>query len=74
MEPEILRRFIRAVPFEPFFVRTISGKTIAVPHPEFIMLTPGGRRAFIATGPDKVEHLDVVLIEAIIGSGGPLAA
>lgn len=69
MSPEGIRQYMHAVPFVPFKVRTMSGKDIPVPHPDFIWMLPGGRRVFITTGDDSCEMLDVFLIEAVVGQG-----
>ncbi len=69
MSPEGVRNYIKATPFKPFTVRLVSGKEIPVPHPDFVLQTPGGRRVFIATGRDTVEMLDVFMIESISSAG-----
>ena len=39
---EELRKWIRAVPFQPFQIELSSGRTLKVPHPDHILVTSGG--------------------------------
>jgi hypothetical protein len=39
---EELRKWIRAVPFQPFRIELGSGRTLEVPHPDHILVTSGG--------------------------------
>jgi hypothetical protein len=37
-----LRKFMRAVPFAPFHIKTTDGDTFTIAHPDFAMISPGG--------------------------------
>ena len=39
---EELRKWIRAVPFQPFRIELSSGRILEVPHPDHILVTSGG--------------------------------
>ncbi len=62
MSAEELRRQIIAVPFVPFVLRTIDGRSIPVKDRDFILVTPTGRHAYIFQPDDSRVMLDVELI------------
>lgn len=39
---EELRKWTRAVPFQPFQIELSSGRVLKVPHPDHILVTSGG--------------------------------
>jgi hypothetical protein len=47
MKIDELRARIHAVPFQPFTVHTADGRSIPVPHPDFIAVAGTGRTVFI---------------------------
>ena len=52
----------RANPFAPYRIRLADGKTIRVPHPDFVAISPTGRMA-TAYSPDGEMHiLDIFLV------------
>jgi hypothetical protein len=53
---EELRKWIRAVPFQPFQIELSSGRALKVPHPDHILVTTGGMVAV----EDDVGLVDVV--------------
>lgn len=62
MSGEELRRLITHVPFEPFTLRTIDGRSIPVRQRDFILVTPTGRHTYIFQPDDSRVMLDVELI------------
>ena len=42
-----LRRFMHAVLFRPFHIKTTDGDTFTVAHPDFIMISPRGDTAVL---------------------------
>ena len=52
-------------PFRRFSLRLTDGSLVPVPHPEFILLTQGGRTAVVNTEGEKVRILDLALATAI---------
>jgi hypothetical protein len=69
---EELRKWIRAVPFQPFQIELSSGRVLKVPHPDHILVTSGG----IVGVEDDAGLLDVVAVLHItsIQSLGPASA
>lgn len=65
MTTEQFRKALSARPFRPFTIRTADGERLRVPHPEFALLSPGGRTAVIATGDEEFEIVDLLLVSAI---------
>jgi hypothetical protein len=62
MSPEELRQIITRVPFEPFALRTIDGRSIPVRQRDFILVTPTGRHTYVFQPDDSRVMLDVELI------------
>jgi hypothetical protein len=65
MTTEQFRKLLSAKPFRPFTLRTADGERLRVPHPEFALLSPGGRTAVIVTGDEEFEIVDLLLISAL---------
>jgi hypothetical protein len=60
-----LREHMETVPFKPFGVRMVSGKTLLVEHPEYLWIPPKSTGDFLLvemTG--KKHHLDIECVEA----------
>lgn len=60
-----LREVLRAQPFRPFTVYIADGRKFTVDHPELMMVTPGGRTAFLAIGAETTERIDVLMITSL---------
>ena len=58
-------RTLQARPFRRFSLRLTDGSLVAVPHPEFILLTQGGRTAVVNTEGEDFRILDLSLVTAI---------
>ena len=56
---------LHAQPFRKFFLRLTDGSLVPVPHPEFILLTQGGRTAVVNTEEGSFRILDLALVTAI---------
>ncbi len=66
MTAKQVREMYEATPFRPFRVHTASGKSADVPHPEFMYLSPNGRRLVIESNDgDAFEIIDVSLITSL---------
>ncbi|MSR60639.1 MAG: hypothetical protein EXS05_23870 [Planctomycetaceae bacterium] len=67
-----VREALRKEPFEPFVIRLADGRTLPVPHPEFVALTP--RRVIVGAKDDSwsiLEPLLIVSLESVPnGKGG----
>ena len=62
MMPKDLRQLYEATPFEPFRIHMASGKSVDVPHPEFMLLFKSGRKAIVERSDDTFEIVDVSLV------------
>jgi hypothetical protein len=60
-----LRAVQQAMPFRPFTLELADGSRVDVPHPELLLITPGGRTVVVATGDDAVKIIDLLLVSAI---------
>lgn len=67
---ESIRGFNRAVPFVPYEVRMNGGESYAVPHPDFISISPRGSFVVIIDKHDRPHHLSALLIERVAPLGG----
>ena len=74
MHAETLKELIHAKSFQPFTLHLADGHTVEVPHPDFILLTRGGRTAAVSTGGEKIEILDVALVTRVTGTRDDVAA
>jgi hypothetical protein len=63
---ESIRKFNRAVPFVPYEIRTVSGETYDVVHPDFITVSPRGSYVIVIDAKDPREapnHISALVIE-----------
>ena len=65
MTGEQVRSLHRAMPFEPFRVHMADGRSIDVPHPDFMHLSPTGRRLIVDRSDDSFEVIDVLLVTSV---------
>lgn len=56
---------LNAEPFRPFVIKTTGGRKFRVDHPELMVLSPGGRTAYIFVSEDAAAIVDVLMIESI---------
>ena len=52
---ESIRKFNHAVPFVPYQIRTVSGETYEIPHPDFILVPPKGSYVVVIDPKDPKE-------------------
>ena len=65
MTGEQVRSLYQATPFEPFRVHMADGRSIDVPHPDFMHLSPTGRRLIVDRPDDSFEVIDVLLVTSV---------
>ena len=65
MTKDAIRETLSTEPFKPFSFRLTDGSLVPVPHPEFILITQGGRTAYVNVEGERVKILDLALITAI---------
>jgi hypothetical protein len=58
-----IREFNRTVPFVPYELHTASGERYAVPHPDFISISPRGSFVVVIDARERPHHLNALLIE-----------
>jgi hypothetical protein len=66
MQSQDLKANLKAQPFRPFTIRMADGRTFDVKHPDFLLLSPNGRTAFVfqQSSPDY-SIIDVMLMTEI---------
>jgi hypothetical protein len=70
MTPDALKNLVYAAPFRAFTLHTVDGRSVPVPHPDFISISPTGRAAVVPTDGEKFEIIQVSQIaEATIEKG-----
>jgi hypothetical protein len=60
-----IRKLFEATPFLPFRVHRANGKSVDVPHPDFMHLSPTGRRLIVDRPDDTFEIIDVLLVTSL---------
>jgi len=67
-----LREVLHAEPFQPFVIRTADGRSVAVPHPDFISVSPPGRMVHVFRKDGRSEFIDLLLVTSIdLADGRP---
>jgi hypothetical protein len=75
MTAEQLRALREANPFRPFTIHLADGRTLAVPHRDFVSLSPSGRIVIVYQANDAFNVVDLYLVtdlevQAPTGSDG----
>ena len=65
MTGERIRGFYRASPFQPFRVHMANGRSVDIPHTDFMHLSPSGRWLTVDRPDDSFELVDVLLVTSI---------
>jgi hypothetical protein len=65
MLTQVIREFNKAVPFQPYEIRTNGGERLLVPHPDFIMVSPRGSWVIVTDEDERPRHLNAILIEEV---------
>jgi hypothetical protein len=60
-----IRKLFEATHFLPFRVHMANGKSVDVPHPDFMHLSPTGRRLIVDRPDDTFEIIDVLLVTSL---------
>jgi len=63
MDIAVVREALRRQPFEPFTIRLASGRSLPVPHPDFVALTP--RRVIVGAKGDFWSIIEPLLIVSL---------
>ncbi|HQU42700.1 MAG: hypothetical protein B7Z73_02085 [Planctomycetia bacterium 21-64-5] len=70
MTIEQLESIHQATPFKPFTIHLADGRSLRVPHRDFLSRTPGGRTWFVFHGDEAFSVVDLLLVtELEVGNG-----
>jgi hypothetical protein len=69
MTIESLDRAIHAAPFRPFAFKLADGRSLPVPHPDFVAFNPKGRIAIVTDERDRFEVVDLLLVVSLSFEG-----
>ncbi|HEY2415703.1 MAG TPA: hypothetical protein VGI40_25920 [Pirellulaceae bacterium] len=73
MTIEQLRTTLGTKPFQPFTVRMADGRQFAIPHPDFLSMSPTGRTAVIFHSDGSASIVDLLLMTELELSPGAKA-
>jgi hypothetical protein len=62
MTAEQLRAMREASPFRPFAIHLADGRTLSVPHRDFVSQSPGGRTIIVYGSGESFSILDLYLV------------
>jgi hypothetical protein len=62
MTAEQLRVMREANPFRPFTIYLADGRSLFVPHRDFVSQSPGGRTILVYNGDDSFSFVDLYLV------------
>jgi hypothetical protein len=65
MTKDAIQSTLHAQPFKPFWLRLTDGTLVPVPHPDFMVVSQGGRTAIINTEGEKFSIVDLGLVTTI---------
>lgn len=66
MTIEQIKRLYDAQPFQPFVIHLASGRTVEVPHREFMWTAPTGRTIVVALPDESVDIIDLLLVRDVV--------
>ena len=65
MTIEQIRKVHQARPFQPFDIHLADGRSLPVPHPEFLAVTPPGRTIGVGLDDGTIEVVDLLLVTSL---------
>lgn len=65
MTVDQIRSLQDATPFQAFHIHMANGKSVKVPHPDFMSLSPTGRILIVYHANDSFEVIDTLLVTSI---------
>ncbi|MEI6239758.1 MAG: hypothetical protein WCR51_05175 [Planctomycetia bacterium] len=65
MTSEQVKATIRQQPFRPFSIRMVDGRSFAVSHPDWVMVSPTGRTAIIFEKDDSYSVVDLMAMSEL---------
>jgi hypothetical protein len=65
MKVQRLREVMHAAPFQPFTIHVADGRSLPVPHPDFIAIMGSGRSIVITSPTEKTPSYSIVDVPLI---------
>ena len=65
MLSELIRSYLRAVPFQPFVIRMNDGRQFNVPHPDFATVSPKGTRIHVFDDREGGADVSALLVASV---------
>jgi hypothetical protein len=65
MKVQRLREVMHAAPFQPFTIHVADGRSLPVPHPDFIAIMGSGRSIVITSPMEKTPSYSIVDVPLI---------
>ena len=62
MTIEQLRNRMNAVPFQPFVIHLADGRSLPIPHRDFLAPSPSGRTMIVYRADDSFNIVDLLLV------------
>jgi len=62
---EQLKNVHQAQPFQPFTLHMCDGRSMHVPHPEFLSHSPSGRTVVVYQSDDNFSIVDLLLVNQL---------
>ncbi len=62
MTAEQFRKMREATPFRPFTIHLADGRTLTVPHRDFVSQSPGGRTIIVYQSDESFSIVDLYLV------------
>ena len=65
MEASVIREAAHAQPYQPFRLRLADGRELLIPHPDFVAVSPNGRRVIVFHPDESMSILEPLLIVSV---------
>jgi hypothetical protein len=65
MSIDLVKALHQARPFQPFLIHLADGRTLEVPHPEFMAQTPMGRTIIVTKDEESLEIVDLLPVVSL---------
>jgi hypothetical protein len=71
MTVEQLRAAREANPFRPFTIHLADGRSLAVPHRDYLSMSPGGRTVIVYQASEAFSIIDLLLVTELAIEDAP---
>lgn len=68
-----LRSLRDASPFRPFTIHLAGGRSLRIPHRDFVSVSPGGRTLIVYQADEAFSVVDLLLVVELAVEGQPAA-